>query len=94
MINIVFRRFKDDDFESRTSIARPIMLACACEESEEKWLDRLRVITTAFARIYPERHRIDAYRDSLMDIAGMSQSLAQAVAPALSTAILIDDEVV
>lgn len=94
MINIVFRRFKDDDVESRTSLARQILLACACEESEEKWLEKLRVITTAFARIYPERQRIDAYRDSLMVIAGMSENLAQAVAPALSTASLIDNEVV
>ncbi len=69
------------------------MLACACEDSEEKWLEKLRVITTSFARIYPERQRIDAYRDSLMVIAGMSEELAQAVALALSMASLIDNEV-
>jgi hypothetical protein len=93
MINIVFRRFKGEDIDSRSSLARQILLASACEASEEKWLEKLRVITTSFARIYPERQRIDAYRDSLMVIGEMSEKLAQAVAPALSMASLIDNEV-
>ncbi|WP_333567618.1 hypothetical protein [Sphingorhabdus sp.] len=93
IINIVFRRFKGDDVDSRSSLARQIILASACEASEEKWLEKLRVITTSFARIYPERQRIDAYRESLMVIASMSEKLAQAVAPALSMASLVDNEV-
>jgi len=93
IINIVFRRFKGDSVASKSSLARQILLASACEASEEKWLEKLRVITTSFARIYPERQRIDAYRESLMVIAGMSEKLAQAVAPALSMASLIDNEV-
>ncbi len=93
MINIVFRRFKSDDIDSSSSLARQILLASACQVSEERWLEKLRVITTSFARIYPERQRIHAYRQSLMVIAGMSEKLAQAVAPALSMASLIDNEV-
>lgn len=93
VINIVFRRFKDNDIDSKGSLARQILLACACEDSEEKWLEKLRVITTSFAGIYPERQRIGVYRDSLTIIAGMSEKLAQAVAPALSMASLIDNEV-
>lgn len=93
IINIVFRRFKGGNIDSKSSLARQILLASACEASEEKWLERLQVITTLFARIYPERQRIDAYRESLMVIAGMSEKLAQAVAPALSMASLIDNEV-
>ena len=93
LINIVFRRFKDDDVHLRSSLARQILLASACEASEENWLERLRVMTTSFARIYPERQRIEAYRESLMVIAGMSEKLAQTVAPALSMASLIDNEI-
>jgi hypothetical protein len=93
MINVVFRRFKGDDIDLRSSLVRQILLASACETSEEKWLEKLRMITTSFARIYPERQRIDAYRESLMVIAEMSEKLAQAVAPALSMASLIDNEV-
>ena len=51
------------------------------------------MITTSFARIYPERQRIDANSEPLIVIAGMSEKLAQAVAPALSMASLIDNEV-
>ncbi len=94
IINIVFRRFKGGDIDSRSPIACQILLASACESSEERWLDKLRVITTSFARIYPERQRVDSYRESLMVIAGMSEKLAQAVAPALSIASLIDNDVV
>lgn len=93
MINIVFRRFKGNEIDSRSSLTLQILLACACEDSEERWLEKLQVITTSFARIYPERQRIDSYRESLMVIAGMSEKLAQAVAPALLMASLIDNEV-
>lgn len=93
MINIVFRRFKGNEIDSRSSLTPQILLACACEDSEERWLEKLQVITTSFARIYPERQRIDSYRESLMVIASMSEKLAQAVAPALSMASLIDNEV-
>ena len=94
IINIVFRRFKADNIDSRSALARQILLASACEGSQEKWLERLEVLSTAFAQIYPERKRIDIYRDSLMAIGEMSEELARAVAPALSTASLIDDQVV
>lgn len=93
IIKIVFRRFKGDSVDSKSSLARQILLASAGEASEEKWLVKLRVITTSFARVYPERQRIDPYRESLMVIAGMSEKLAQAGAPALSMSSLIDNEV-
>ena len=51
------------------------------------------MITTSFARIYPERQKIDAYRESLIVITGMSEKLAQAVVLALPMASLIDNEV-
>lgn len=94
IINIVFRRFKAENIDSRSALGRQVFLASACERSQEEWLNRLRVLSTAFAQIYPERKRIDIYRDSLMAIGDMSEDLRRAVAPALSTASLVDDEVV
>lgn len=93
IINIVFRRFKANNIDSISALGRQVLLASACENSQEKWLGRLKVLSTAFAQIYPERKRIDIYRDSLMAIGEMSEGLARAVAPALSTASLVDDEV-
>ncbi len=93
IISIVFRRFKANNIDSISALGRQVLLASACENSQEKCLGRLKVLSTAFAQIYPERKRIDIYRDSLMVIGEMSEGLARAVAAALSTASLVDDEV-
>ena len=93
IVRIAIGRFKCDGVDSVGSLAHLILLASACEATEEKCLEMISHLTTLFARFYPERQRINTYRNSLMAIADLSEKLSVAVAPALSIASLIDNEV-